>query len=608
MDRQDWDADDENNIEDETQDFTFYGRDSVIFLIDSTKPMFKKDANGTSPFRISLECCKTTMMNKIISSEKDLIGVIFFGTDKKDNKLNVPHITVLQDVLQPSAEKIKQLENLLKVSDDDFESQFGHSDDFNISDALWLCQTLFSTSQVKTGSKRILLFTNNDNPHSGSPNKQHQARIKAKDLGQTEIDLELLHIGSSFNSEIFYKEIIQFVKGDDTDDWRIPNPANRFEELMARVCRKDHKKRSMGNLHFELGDGVKLGITVYNLVRPTYFSARVILDKNTNEEVKSTIKKFDAETGDGVLTTEISKYLECAHRKITVAPDEIISLRKMQSPGLKLLGFKPASKIKDHHVSPSSFIYPEERLIQGSCKLFGALLERCVTRNVVPICCFTARSNACPAIVALVPQQEVMDDSNMQVVPPGFHLVYLPYAEDIRKLDIESSVKADPEQTQKAKEVIRKLRFRYSPYMFENPSLQTQWSNIEALALNHKHPREVIDTTVPDHENMKEKLGNLSQEFLDMVYPPGYVPGDKPKKAPRGKRSLDVTNEKTRKVVKTENIDVDMRELAEHGKVEKLKVDELKKYLTEQGYQVKSMKKTQLVAKVYQHLGVSEPN
>ena len=60
------------------------------------------------------QCCKTTMMNKVISSENDLIGVVLFGTDKKDNKMDLPHIAMLQDLLQPSADKIKQFETMLK--------------------------------------------------------------------------------------------------------------------------------------------------------------------------------------------------------------------------------------------------------------------------------------------------------------------------------------------------------------------------------------------------------------------------------------------------------------------------------------------------------------
>jgi ATP-dependent DNA helicase 2 subunit 1 len=60
------------------------------------------------------QCCKTTMLNKIVSSERDMVGVILFGTNKTSNALNVPHVAVLQDLEQPNADKIKQLETMLK--------------------------------------------------------------------------------------------------------------------------------------------------------------------------------------------------------------------------------------------------------------------------------------------------------------------------------------------------------------------------------------------------------------------------------------------------------------------------------------------------------------
>jgi hypothetical protein len=61
--------------------------------------------------------------------------------------------------------------------------------------------------------------------------------------------------------------LIQTVKGEYSDEWRLPTPSTRFEELQARLYRKDHKKRSIGRILFSLGDGVKFGVSVYNLVR-----------------------------------------------------------------------------------------------------------------------------------------------------------------------------------------------------------------------------------------------------------------------------------------------------------------------------------------------------
>jgi len=60
--------------------------------------------------------------------------------------------------------------------------------------------------------------------------------------------------------------------------------------------------------------------------------------------------------------------------------------------------------------------------------LFAALLDRCVARKVVPICSFTLRTNSLPNLVALLPQEEKLNDSNIQILPPGFHIVFLPYA------------------------------------------------------------------------------------------------------------------------------------------------------------------------------------
>jgi hypothetical protein len=69
------------------------------------------------------------------------------------------------------------------------------------------------------------------------------------------------------------------------------------------------------------------------------------------------------------------------------------------------------------------------------------------------------------------------------------------FIDDIRTLNIESTVKADAEQIEKAKAVVKKLRFVYTPYNFDNPKLQTHWRNIEALALDYNERIEVKDVT-----------------------------------------------------------------------------------------------------------------
>ena len=79
--------------------------------------------------------------------------------------------------------------------------------------------------------------------------------------------------------------------------------------------------------------------------------------------------------------------------------------------------------------------------MKGSSNLFKALLDRCLARDVVAICRYIARQNAQPFFVALVPQAEKLDENNLQVESPGFHVVFLPFAEDFRTLHIDECPK-----------------------------------------------------------------------------------------------------------------------------------------------------------------------
>ena len=97
--------------------------------------------------------------------------------------------------------------------------------------------------------------------------------------------------------------------------------------------------------------------------------------------------------------------------------------------GLVLIGFKPRSRLKRHYyVKPANFLYPDEtvswfsvactcltyyvnklyQVIQGSGKLFTALLRQCLSRDVIAICRYIPRVNASPSFVAMVPQVHLL--------------------------------------------------------------------------------------------------------------------------------------------------------------------------------------------------------
>lgn len=109
-------------------------------------------------------------------------------------------------------------------------------------------------------------------------------------------------------------------------------------------------------------------------------------------------------------------------------------------PGLKLLGFKDRSELRfEDNVKHSLFIYPNEDAFNGSTRTFTALLQTLAKKDKIGLVVGLTRSNSSPAFYAMVPQEEVLDQAGAQTVPPGFHLICIPFADDIRSATVEKS-------------------------------------------------------------------------------------------------------------------------------------------------------------------------
>lgn len=78
--------------------------------------------------------------------------------------------------------------------------------------------------------------------------------------------------------------------------------------------------------------------------------------------------------------------------KITFTVDEVTNMKQMLPPGIRLLGFKPMSKVSlVNHLRSSLFLYPDENSISGSTTLFRALYEKCLAKHKAAYCMLTMR-------------------------------------------------------------------------------------------------------------------------------------------------------------------------------------------------------------------------
>ncbi|XP_078061471.1 X-ray repair cross-complementing protein 5-like [Mustelus asterias] len=523
------DEEDPEEAEENEEDIRYAGRDSLVFLIDASEAMFEMNGEATSAFDMTIQCVHRVYTSKIISSDRDLLAVVFFGTQKHKNSVDFKHVYVLHDLDTPGAKRVLELDQYEgEKGNKSFKKNIGHSTDDSLSDALWVCSNLFSDVTLKLSHKRIMLFTNNDNPHAKDSSKARLTRTKANDLRETGIILDLMHLKKpgGFDMSLFYCDLVSV--SEDGDAAVQGEGSARLDDLLRKVWAKDYKQRTVTRLNLKLGEGVELSVGVYNLVRSARKPSAVRLYRESNEPVKTKTRWFNGETGSLLLPSDTKKAQVYGQRQIVLEKEETEVLKRFDGPGLVLIGFKPLSLLKKHHhIRPPQFIYPDETLVTGSTTLFSALLTKCLEKDVYAVCRYTPRRNTPPRFVALVPQEEALDDQKVQTIPPGFHLIFLHYADDVRKIGFTEKRVASEDQIKKMKSVVQKLRFKYRPESFENPVIQRHFRNLEALALDLKEPEEVEDLTLPKNDVMDRRIGQLAEEFLELVYPPGYNPGAK---------------------------------------------------------------------------------
>uniref|UniRef100_A0AAR2KAE7 DNA helicase n=1 Tax=Pygocentrus nattereri TaxID=42514 RepID=A0AAR2KAE7_PYGNA len=593
----DWDAyyrneDDEveqEEGEESAGDYKYSGRDSLVFLVDASKEMFVKGEDGEpSNFDMTMQCVRSVYTSKIISSDKDLVALVFYGTEQSKNPRNsFKHVYVYHDLDSPGARRVQDIDSLRGEKGAQLAAETMGSGETSLGDALWCCSNLYSDIKLRLSHKRLMIFTCRDDPHGGDGTQDRQARTKAADLKETGVVIDLMHLNKpgGFDVSLFFCDVVSPPE-DDSELGLQLEPCGKLEDLQKRVRAKEMKKRAQSRLTFSMGEGMNIAVGLYVLARTATKPPAVRLYRETNEPVRTKTRLFHTQNGSLLLPSDTKRAQVYGNKQIVMEKDEVDEIKKFDDPGLVLMGFKPMDRLKlHHHIRPTLFVYPEEDQVTGSSCVFTALLQKCSEKNVFALCKYTPRRNSPPRFVALVPQREVLD-GQAQAVPPGFHAIFLPYADDIRTLDVHECPTASDEQVQKMKEIVHKLRFKYRSDAFENPVLQQHYRNLEALALDMLAPEAIEDFTMPKVQMMDERLGPLVQEFKDLVYPADYNPEGKT--AVKRKPGAD-------KKPKVEISEDELRTHMQKGTLGKLTVPVLKDACKQFGVRTTGTKKQELI-------------
>ncbi|ESW14598.1 hypothetical protein PHAVU_007G001600 [Phaseolus vulgaris] len=590
-------------------------KEYVVYLVDASPKMFNAvcTSNLETYFHIAISCISQTLKTQIISRSYDQVAICFFNTREKQNLQGLNSVFVFtvperEFLDRPTARLIKEFDQLEESFSKHIGSQHGIVSDTrenSLYNAIWAAQALLRKGSAKTIDKRILLFTNDDDPFGSiiGAAKSDMIRMtlqRAKDAQDLGISIELLPLSCSdevFNVSQFYADLIG-LQGDDLVDF-IPAAGNKLEDMKDQLRKRMFTKRIVKRLKFTIVNGISIELNSYALIRPTAPGAITWLDSVTNRPLKIERIFICADTG-AVLEEPTTRFLPYKSQNITFLMRQLSEIKRVSTGHLHLLGFKPLSCLRDYYnLKPSTFLYPSDEGTDSSMCIFIALHRSMIQLN--------RGSCSRPQLVALIAQEEVVQ-SGSQIEPPGMHMIYLPYSDDIRLVEERYSdtsgmvTKASSDQIKKAADLIKRVDLKdFSVCQFTNPALQRHYAVLQALALEEYDIPEMKDETLPDEEGLaRPGVVKALEEFKTSVYGDNY---DEENEQGIGKPTEASKKRKANAEFATKECEqYDWGELADTGKLKDLTVVELKYYLTAHNLPLTG-KKEALISRILSDMG-----
>ncbi|GAA5936364.1 uncharacterized protein JCM15063_001867 [Sporobolomyces koalae] len=522
------------------------------------KLRLKDKDRPASKMEIVLLAAYAMMKRKVISSPKDQVGIVIWNTAATDNTehAKLANSVTLFPPEQVTANNLRKMKEILESceSDPDFlAKKFKPSNgEGRITDTFGHCSTLLMQNSPRA-QNQIFWVTDNDDPVRGVTQLFNVAMNRRRDLKDRNIDLHPFLVPPSpqkgFDLDKFYGEIVSIHSGDDESmafDW--PDVHSSLEialfGMIQNMRLKESAKRVAFKIPFHLAEDFTIGVSGYNMVGEEKKKLPTKVDLNTERglQVVSEVVYKDGELGTELERDQIKKYFQVGTSdftkgtraaKIFFSEDEVRKVKALgRPPGLRLLGFLPREGNLHfwQSVKQSYFVYPEEERFEGSTRTFAALLKSMVKKDLIAICSFIGRRAARPQIVVLLPQEEELNEAGVQVLPPGFHLCQLPFADDIRELGIGETLSclqrdedgdfADEQPAiDIAKQIIKHTTKSYKPDLFPNPALNYFYACLAATALGEDDIPEPEDKTFPPYESIDQRAGHFIAQLRSLIPP-----------------------------------------------------------------------------------------
>jgi ATP-dependent DNA helicase 2 subunit 1 len=312
---------------------------------------------------------------------------------------------------------------------------------------------------------------------------------------------------NKFRYARFYVNLLQ--AEPDELDRDLLEPAEKLEELNIRLRRKEFVKKAVGQMDFQITEGNKLGVKIYSLFRKLKKPTSLTLHKDKETRLTRLTKYVSKDTNEDIEPEDLGKYYPLGNEKVVFSNEELEMIKNINGQEFTLIGFKPKSSLKIYHnAGPSVFVVADDERISNSSKVFDALIKEMEKKDKIAIVKIRLKENSTMRFCAMIPQEERKDSEGL--TPSGFHIIILPYSDELRKLDSffpKNEAQPTEEEIDCAIDVINSLTVEdFDPKSFENPDIQNFYSVLQALALKENVPEEIVDYLQPDIEAMQSRI------------------------------------------------------------------------------------------------------
>lgn len=185
-------------------------------MLERPPPSDDKKADRDSATLAALKCAYQLMQQRIISNPNDMMGILLIGTEKSkfqgedENSrggLAYPHCYLLADLDVPSAADVKRLRDLVENEEEAEKLLIPSKEPVSMANVLFCANQIFTTKAPNFSSRRLFLVTDNDNPHANDKALRSAAAVRARDLYDLGVIIELFPIsrpGHGFDRAKFY--------------------------------------------------------------------------------------------------------------------------------------------------------------------------------------------------------------------------------------------------------------------------------------------------------------------------------------------------------------------------------------------------------------------